>query len=443
MRSGKRIALPPGRETWNAYKRGLTGTFDEVQQSPGAAIRRAPPESASKGRGPVPPAMAFGWARGSPEGAAGGRGGKVSVRTFGDYLRHFARSVDIVDERILEEVRKLVYTYVRDELEAAYFSLAYEQTVDGRAGLRTFWSTEDEEHATTIRTPAGEYSSQISVAFGENKPLWVVNEAQHPLRRPGEYVDLWSGVANLPRYEAPIDKDMRTSIIVPMVHWSRVLGVIYLESTSYLDVTDVAKDELTLLADALAILFELRQANRAQVAGTRAAVIDLENILKGVRFPRLAKPQIFVAFPVRAPDEVIGVIQEVLAEFGDSLRVVQWNKIEESGSITLDLVKNIASSRFGLCYFSEPKIDGQGGFTDSVNVIFEAGMLHSLTNSSEGKLDGWIPIREKLSPPVPFDFASERILIIARNKDGELMEERFRSDLRKRVTALVHSGIKG
>ena len=83
------------------------------------------------------------------------------VRTFGDYLRHFARSVDIVDERTIEEIRKLVYTYVRNELEATYFSLASEQIVNGRIGLRTVWSTENEEHATTIRTADGSYSSRF------------------------------------------------------------------------------------------------------------------------------------------------------------------------------------------------------------------------------------------------------------------------------------------
>lgn len=364
-----------------------------------------------------------------------------SVRTFGDYLRHFARSVDIVDDRTIEEIRRLVYTYVRSELEATYFSLASEQTVDGRIGLRTVWTTENEEHATTIRTSDGSYSSQISVAFGERIPLWIVNEDQRPLRQASEYVDLWSGAADLPKYVAPINRDMKTSIIVPLVHWSHVLGVIYLESTAYLEITDVAKDELLLLADALSILMELRQTNRSQVAGTRDAVSDLEAILADTKFPRLTKPQIFVAFPARANDNIVGVIREVLAEFSDALSVVLWNRIEESGSITLRLVEEIARSRFGLCYFSEPEIDATAKFVDNANVLFEAGMLHALTNSPASTPSSWIPIREKASPRMPFDFASERVLIIARNNNGELVEERFRSDLRKRMVALIHDGI--
>jgi hypothetical protein len=369
-----------------------------------------------------------------------GRPVPKSVKTFGDYLRHFARSVDIVDEHTIDEVRDLVYAYVRDELEAAYFSLASEQMVDGRVGLRTVWSTTNQDHSTTIRTPEGSYSSQISVAFGERKPLWIVNPEQKPLRRSGEYVDQWSGVTDLPSYQAPIDRDMRTSIILPLIHWSRVLGVIYLESTSCLEITEVAKDELLLLADAVAILSELRQTNRAQVEGTRAALSDLKTILSTTRFPRITKPQVFVAFSSRADDEVVGIIQQVLSEFGDVLRIVLWNRIEESGSITLRLIEEIARSRFGVCYFSEPVTASDGHFEDNPNVLFEAGMLHSLTNSPVGTPSGWIPIREKQSPRIPFDFASERMLLIERNREGELMAERFRADLRGKVKALLRNG---
>jgi GAF domain len=371
-----------------------------------------------------------------------GKGRPVSrnVQTFGDYLRHFARSVDIVDEHTIDEVRDLVYAYVRDELEAAYFSLASEQTVDGRVGLRTLWSTANEDHSTTIRTPEGSYSSQISVAFGERKPLWIVNPDQRPLRQSREYVDQWSGVTDLPSYQAPIDRDMRTSIILPLIHWSRVLGVICLESTSCLEITEVAKDELQLLADAVAILSELRQTNRAQVTGTRAALSDLKTVLSSTRFPRITKPQVFVAFSSQADDEVVGVIRQVLDEFGDVLRIVPWNKIEDSGSITLRLIEEIARSTFGVCYFSEPVAGPDGHFEDNPNVLFEAGMLHSLTNSPVGTPSGWIPIREKQSPRIPFDFASERILLIDRNRDGELMEERFRTDLRGKVKTLLRSG---
>ena len=67
-------------------------------------------------------------------------------------------------------------------------------------------------------------------------------------------------------------------------------------------------------------------------------------------------------------------------------------------------------------------------------------MLHSLTNSPVGTPSGWIPIREKQSPRIPFDFASERILLIERSRDGKLMKEQFRASLRGKVNALLRSG---
>ena len=345
--------------------------------------------------------------------------------------------MDIVDDQTVDAVRDLIYAYVSDELDAAYFSLACEQQVDDRVGLRTVWSSENQNHATTVRDAGGAYTSQISVSFDQCKPLWIVDPERGSLRQADSYVDLWSEIPDLPKYQAPINRDMKTSIIVPLVHWSHVLGVIYLESTSYLEIADVTKDELTLLADTIAILLELRQANHAQLTGTRAALGDLSVTLRSTKFPRLTKPQIFVAFSGRADDGVIGVIQQVLDEFSDALRIVQWNGIEESGSITLGLIEEIARSRFGICYFSEPTEGSASGFADNPNVLFEAGMLHSLTNSPVAMPTGWIPIREKRSPKIPFDFASERILIIARSNEGRLAEETFRADLRKRVEALL------
>jgi hypothetical protein len=367
-----------------------------------------------------------------------------TVTSFGDYLQQFARSVDIVDENTIEQVRRLVYNYVEKELGAAYFSLVTETKVDGKPALQTFWSTADESHTTTIRTSEGKYGSQLSVAFDQHHPLWIVDEQQRPLRLCDEYLDLWSGARGLPKYKAPkVNRDMRTSIVVPLVHWGNVLGVMYLESTSYLDITDVAKDELSLFSDALAILFDLHRANRAQIQGTKDAISGLQAILRENTFPHLTKPQIFVASSQRADDEVRGVIQEVLDEFSTILTVVQWDRIERSGSITTQLIEQIATSRFGICYFSEPAPDGQTGFVDNPNVLFEAGMLHSLTNSPVGRPTGWLPVREKTSPRIPFDFAAERILEVPRSAKGEINEQKLRNELRKRIEALLSEASPG
>ncbi len=370
------------------------------------------------------------------------RGGEILLasvrRGFGSQLRHFARSVDIVDDRTFDEIRDLVYSHLQTEFVASYFSLAIEHPINGSAGLKTDWSSEGGEHSTTIQAAEGKYSSHISVSFAEAKPLWVVNPDRRPLRWVQEFADLWSGFQDLPEYVAPVNRDMRTSIIVPLLRWLRPIGVMYLESTSYLDITEPAKEGLDLVADALAILFDLRKAYRAQWTGTRDAITEIREILSSARFPTLTKPQIFIGSSSKADDKVLAVIREVIDEFSERLKVVQWNKIRQSGSITTQIVEEISRSSFGLCYLSEPAEKSAGArFRDNPNVVFEAGMLHSLTNDPAGKPTGWIPIREEDSPPTPFDFASERMEIVPRTGGGELIEERFRSGLRERMGRLL------
>jgi hypothetical protein len=359
------------------------------------------------------------------------------LRSFGFYLRQFARSVDIVDERTIEEIRKLVYDYVRDELEIGFFTVSMKHSVDGEPGLQSRWRSEGPQVTSTIRRPDGTYSSQIAVAFDTGRPLWIVDPGQGPLECCEEYSERWSGVTALPRYAAPVNRPMRTSIVVPLTHWGDVLGVVYLESTRYLEFTEVAAQELLLLADSLAILFELRDANESQLTGTRDAVSELRDVLDDTTFPRLTKPQIFVASSSRADDAVLGVIQVVLKEFEDVLAPTHWDRIDSSGSITLRLIEEISRSRFGLCYLSEPAGSATHAFQDNPNVLFEAGMLHALTNAPTAQPWAWVPIREADSPNVPFDFAAERILAVPRTDDGALMEARLRDGLRRRVQALL------
>jgi Predicted nucleotide-binding protein containing TIR-like domain len=307
--------------------------------------------------------------------------------------------------------------------------------------LKTLWSSEGEEYLTPIWTPDEQFASQVSVSFHRRKPLWVVNQDRKPLRKSRAYVDLWSNETDLPLYQEPINRDLSTSIVVPLLHWGRAIGVIYLETVSYLEITEVAKEELRLLADALAILYDLQQANRAQTTGTQDAISELNDLLSATRFPQLTKPQIFIASSRRADEQVMAIIREVLDEYSDRLNVVAWNRIEDSGSITIQIVEEIAKSRFGMCYFSEPVKDAEHRFQDNPNVLFEAGMLHSLTNSPDERPSGWIPIREKESPQVPFDFATERMEIVPRTGSGEVIEERLRTSLRGRMDRLLRNSV--
>jgi hypothetical protein len=362
------------------------------------------------------------------------------VRTFAELLKQFALSVDIVDQGTFNRVRDHVVEYMRNELEAAYFGLMTRSVIDGQPGLQTTWSSAEQGSATTIRT-GDAYTRQVSLAFDQRRPLWVVAADGGALRDvdgPDGYLDLWSGISGLPRYVSPVEEPMKTSIMLPLVRVGRPLGVMYLESTGHVESTPVAKHELMTLAEAIAILIELRDANKSQTDGTERAVSQLGRFLGMAKFPRLTKPNLFLASADDADSHVLGVLKGVLAEFDSKVTVFDWQEIADSGAITSQIADRIVRSRYGICYFSEPAPAGVGHrYVDNPNVIFEAGMLHALINAPDAPPSGWIPVREDDSPPAPFDFADQRIERVPRDQQGQVLEDRFRAQMHRRVTALL------
>ena len=117
------------------------------------------------------------------------------------------------------------------------------------------------------------------------------------------------------------------------------------------------------------------------------------------------------------------------------MNVVYWEDVTEAGNITHQVIRDINNSDFGICYFSQP--NSKGEFEDNANVLFEAGMMQALAHSPNAQLEAWIPIREKESESIPFDIASERILLVDRKK-GKLDKTCFRNALKERVKELVN-----
>ncbi len=363
------------------------------------------------------------------------------VPTFAGHLRQFARSVDIVDRGTFDGVRELVIQYVRRELgEGAYFELLREQHSQAGPVLHTFWSSEEKFQVLTIRDQDGAHGSVISVSFDLERPLWVVSRDGSPLdtSSPDQYQDQWSEIDEMPAHESPTRRPVSTLIVVPLRR-RMAQGAFCFESPHYLEATDVARRELGLLGEALATLLELWDVNETHSWLTDQAVAELRDMLTNARFPRLAQPQMFVAHATRADEQVTDVIRRLLRQYEAKMQIVFWNEIEQAGNITLQVGEHIAQSRFGVCYLSEPAENPAGArhrYVDNSNVVFEAGMLHALTNAADGPPSGWIPIRERDSPAAPFDFASERILEVSRSATGAVAA-RFEQDLRRRLNSLV------
>lgn len=363
--------------------------------------------------------------------------------TFAGQLRHFARAVDIVDDQIFERVRGLVYKYVRDELGAAYFELMQAQAFDSDPALKMFWSLDEKDHLWPIEQRDGSYTNLVTMAYAEQKPLWIVDRDKRPLREAEKLEDQWSHTPELPHYEPVDDQPVRMLVVLPL-HHRRPLGVCYFESVAHIGITDVAKAELRLLANAVALLFELYEANRTQFRMTSSAIFELQERLDQAKFPQLTKPHFFLAFSNQADTQVTTIIREVLHRFSEQLDFTDWQRIDETGNVNAQIAREITRSRFGICYLSEPAGDSADegvSYVDNPNVVFEAGMLHARTAANEAgdgdEATGWIPMRERASPPAPFDFRAERTLEIPRFDDGSLMEDRLRDLLTERVAALI------
>jgi hypothetical protein len=377
------------------------------------------------------------------------RGPPVSIRdlTFGSVLMQFANSVDHVDDANFDRIGDQVKRYVAKQLDVQYFDLQVSTMVDDdRPGLVKVWASEGAEGRSasprTIRTDPDDptsYRNQTSYSYGTRRPLWMVCADKSPLYEGDDMRDDWSHSEGVPRYQQPIDRDLKTSVIVPVIHEDDLLGVINLESETYVESTRVARHELRLIAQAIGELYLSRGATRHQTDTTQDAIEELQKILEADDLPTLTKPRIFIASSGRADEQVVDSINKVLSRFGDYLVPLLWSMSSTSGNITSQILEDIIHSRYGLCYFSEPDAGGDSAYRDNPNVIFEAGMLHSLTNAPTEHPTGWIPIREVDSPPMPFDFAQQRTLMVPRESDGGLDVEAFETQLSMLVDSLVGS----
>ena len=363
--------------------------------------------------------------------------------TFGHRLKQFALAVDIVDEDTFKHVWELVLQYMSLELDLAYWALLIEGEVNKNPGLQARQCSNANNHSFSLKTPEGCYSGLAAYSFGEEKPLWIVSPNQRPLSPNTPLRDDWSRAEDLPHFDQPAEAGIMTTILLPLRCNGRTLGVLDLQMKQSYEFTNIAREELKLLAVTLSELLVLSETNQMQRAHTQEAIKMLRTVLEHESWPPMTKPQIFVASSDRADEEVIGTIHSVLDEFSEQLRSHYWKKSSDSGDINLDILKQVKASRFGLCYFSERVEDDQSEFRyqDNANVVFEAGMFQSLTNAVVADHPtGWIPVREphQLCPRPPFDFAHQHMIIVERLTGNRPNLERLRADLKARIENLLN-----
>lgn len=378
--------------------------------------------------------------------------------TFGKQLKQFALSVDVVDPAICNSVYTLVDQYFLNDLKLAHYDIMVDGAdVKNQPALRTAkvmdkcWSSSDRCDAVPIQDETGDYKAQSTYAYANQNPLWVtgkdglaLNEVER-INDRWQYNEQWSGVDDLPRFYEESKSNVKTSIVIPLKYASRVFGFICLESNDSLEVSSTAKDELERIADALGIILWLYDSCQHRLSCSQTAFRDIAEWAGQQRhLTPLSRARVFVASSNRADGEVVGVIRDAINEFSNELEEVYWKTFDEQGNISLKILNEISSCTFGICYFSEPNFSENAAekYIDNPNVLFEAGMLHALTNSPIGTPENWIPIRENNSPNAPFDFAQQRILKVTRLKNDTLNKDKFKAELLNCINTLcVRSGI--
>jgi len=375
----------------------------------------------------------------------------MKVRMFGQRLLEFVRSIDIVDQETFDDVMSLVAGYVHDHLDVLYFSVLEQGPVDQKTGLLTLYSTRDSRPWPSYTADGeGGYGSHSAYTFGEDKPIWVVSESRGPLVEADDCKDMWSGSEDLPAYSAK-NRDVHTSVMHPLRRGGRPIGVLEFAATQYIEPTPASQQEVANLAQVLGHAYRMWDVGRDQRAATKSALQSLKHALQEEQWTRLALPRMFVAYSgterlteeLRANHQaVIDVVREVVSEFDRYIEADFWEDITEAGNVNEQVIKNICSADFGLAYFSEPSAAAERRFADNSNVLFEAGMMQALNNSSGTRLAGWLAVREAedASTKVPFDIAAERMVIVPRADDGSLDSAKFAEQLRAHIEALVDVG---
>lgn len=353
--------------------------------------------------------------------------------TFGNHLSHFVRTVDIVDPETKDNILSLIEKYLSEELGIKFFTLYVESMVNDKPGLRTTdWFRGGQRSSFSIKNNDGSYNGQVSLAYDKSVSLWIVNPQMQQLSLSSEYVDLWSKFTeeDIPKYIKRTENPILTSIIRPIRDDFRCFGVINFESVRYLEFSDSVVEELKVISNSINILYSLNKSYENQQNNTKQEIRYLSE-LKNSRgaLLKVSKPKIFLASSDKAEDDIMGVIKEVLDEYASKIDLLFWKDISKNGIITQQLLREITTCQYGICYFSErTNNDSTILYKDNENVLIESGMLSAISQYSD--FENWIPIREKSSPKIPFDISTNRILIVPRNEsNNKLNVEKFRLNL--------------
>lgn len=281
-------------------------------------------------------------------------------------------------------------------------------------------------------------AGQMPFAFQKRQKLWITSlEDKKVLMGKQEYKDWWNDVNEIPPYKDFDQQSTRkTSIIIPLVHDFRIneiIGVVNFESEHYLEPTTIAKETLEKLSTIISKAIRLQSIRTQFQESTRGSLSSLKSELDTLTF-RLRKPKLFLGYPDKAEDDVMGCIKAIIdTKYSNKILLCDWKAKFKPNQITQEILDEIHQSRYGIYYFSEKDdSDSPYAYKDNNNVIFEAGLHQGRDNSCN-----WILIREKDSEETPFDLSTFRRIDVPRNTEGNLEKEVFRESLKNAFDAMI------
>lgn len=357
--------------------------------------------------------------------------------TFAEELLQFAKTVDILNEKLFLNIKEIINDYAFQRWGVKYVKIMnLKFDLDGNRILEKFFLQEYNKGSTqhemvNIETSKG----QMAYVIKQKKPVWIVSkEREKSLNDAEAYIDCWSGLEEIPEYQTIVpNTKIKTSIIVPFYELEKerryLRGVANYEIPEVLPFNKECKDEILTLTDTISELLNLYNVRERQEYNSNYAINRLESKLETFN-TMLRKNKIFIASPSEGKRDVKEVILEVLKEHYGEIEIVDWENNSETGSISEKMFDDINSSRYGICYFSEWSKEKMK-YIDNSNVMFEAGLMHSKFTTFNDETPLWIPIREKDSFDFPFDVQGFNTLIVPRDEEHRLEKERFSEMLKK------------
>lgn len=356
--------------------------------------------------------------------------------TFAEELLQFAKTVDILDEKLFLNIKEIINDYALQRWGVKYVKIMnLKFDLDGNRILEKFFLQEYSKGSTqhemvNIETSKG----QMAYVIKHKKPVWIMpKDKEVYLNETEEYVDCWSDLENIPEYQSIVSNaKIKTSIIVPFYELEKerryLRGVANYEIPEILSFNKECRDEILTLTDTISELLNLYNVRERQEHNTTSAIERLETKLETFN-ALLRKNKVFIASPSDGNKDVKKVILKVLEEEFPDIELIDWEANNETGSISEKMFEDINSSRYGICYFSEWSKEKKQ-YVDNSNVMFEAGLMHAKFTTFSDEIPLWIPIREKNSFAFPFDVQGFNTVIVPRDEKEVLEEEKFAEMLR-------------